>query len=99
MTRIGRILTDKIIKIRFHPFHPRHPRTWFFNVSNILTIVLLFCKHIIDCENNCHTIMIRFFSRETAKMMVKQGTNLFHLTKLFLTFVPQKENTRYGKTV
>ena len=24
---------------------------------------------------------------------------LFHLTKLFLTFVPQKENTRYGKTV
>ena len=36
MTRIGRILTDKIIKIRFHPFHPRHPRTWFFNVSNIL---------------------------------------------------------------
>ncbi len=28
MTRIGRILTDKIIKIRFHPFHPR---TWFFS--------------------------------------------------------------------
>lgn len=34
MTRIGRILTDKIIKIRFHP---RHPRTWFFSETFSLT--------------------------------------------------------------
>mgnify|MGYP007115512678 CR=1 FL=1 len=37
MTRIGRILTDKIIKIRFHPFPQRHPRTWFFSETFSLT--------------------------------------------------------------
>ena len=46
MTRIGRILTDKIIKIRFHPFHPRHPRTWFFSETFSLTPA--------NTESQCH---------------------------------------------
>jgi len=28
----------------------------------------------------------------------QRHSNLFYLTKLFRTFAPQKENTRYGKT-
>lgn len=33
MTRIERIRTDKIIKIRVDPSNPRHPRSWFFILS------------------------------------------------------------------
>ena len=36
----------------------------FLACSNLLTIVLLFCKHVIDCKNNCHTIMLHFLSYE-----------------------------------
>ena len=40
----------------------------FLACSNLLTIVLLFCKHVIDCENNCHTIMLHFLSYEYQRL-------------------------------